>query len=94
MATTPNIGSVLGGLNFGSEHELRQMKTGKAKGWIGEYHWVEMARAEDTPLDINEQAQAWCREKMGTSARRWFEKQDKFYFADEKDLTLFILRWS
>jgi hypothetical protein len=53
-----------------------------------------MARTEETPLDLNEQAQAWCRERFGNSGSRWFEKKDKFYFKDEKDLTLFILRWS
>ena len=44
--------------------------------------------------EYNEQAQAWCRERFGTSASRWFEKKDKFYFKNEKDLTLFLLKWS
>lgn len=94
MSTTPNISGIIGGLNIGSDHELRPMKTGKASGWGMEYTWVEIARTESTPLDLNEQAQTWCRERFGTSASRWFEKKDKFYFRDEKDLTLFLLKWS
>jgi hypothetical protein len=98
MATIPgfpNISSqVFGGLNIGSDHELRPMKTGKAKGLGMEYTWVEIGRTEHTPLDINEQAQAWCKERFGTSASRWFEKKDKFYFRKEQDLTMFLLKWS
>jgi hypothetical protein len=89
-----SISSIIGGLNIGSENELRPMKTGEASGWGMKYTWIEMARAENTPLDLNEQAQAWCQERFGNSGSRWFEKKDKFYFKDEKDLTLFILRWS
>lgn len=94
MSNSSSISSVIGGLNIGSDTELRPMKTGKASGWGIEYTWIEIARTEDTPLDLNDQAQAWCRERFGTSASRWFEKKDKFYFRNEKDLTLFILRWS
>lgn len=90
----PSVSSVVGGLNIGSDHELRPMKTGKASGWGMEYTWIEIARTEKTPLDINEQAQAWCFERFGKSTTRWFEKKDKFYFKNEQDLTLFILRWS
>lgn len=94
MATTPNISSIIGGLNIGSDHELRPMKTGKASGWGMEYTWIELARTDSSPLDLNKQAQAWCVDKFGKSVSRWFEKKDKFYFRNEKDLTLFILRWS
>lgn len=94
MSNSSSISSVIGGLNIGSDTELRPMKTGKASGWGIEYTWIEIARTEDTPLDLNDQAQAWCKERFGTSASRWFEKKDKFYFRNEKDLTLFILRWS
>ena len=94
MSSLPSISSIVGGLNIGSEHELRPMKTGKAKGLGMEYTWVEIARTESTPLDINEQAQAWCRERFSRSGVRWFEKKDKFYFKNEKDLTMFLLMWS
>jgi hypothetical protein len=70
------------------------MKTGKASGWGMEYTWIEIARAEHTPTDINALAQEWSTERFGKSGARWFEKKDKFYFKNEKDLTLFILRWS
>jgi hypothetical protein len=94
MATAPSISSIVGGLNIGSDHELRPMKTGKAKGLGMEYTWVEIARSESTPLEINEQAQTWCRERFGRAGVRWFEKKDKFYFKNEKDLTMFLLMWS
>ena len=99
MATTipgfPNISSqVFGGLNIGSDHELRPMKTGKASGWGMHYTWIELGRAEDTPPDTNDQALKWCIKQYGKSGVRWFEKKDKFYFKDEKDLTMFILKWS
>ena len=94
MATAPSISSIVGGLNIGSDHELRPMKTGKAKGLGMEYTWVEIARSESTPLDINEQAQTWCRDRYGRAGVRWFEKKDKFYFKNEKDLTMFLLMWS
>ena len=94
MATAPSISSIIGGLNIGSDHELRPMKTGKAKGLGMEYTWVEIARSESTPLDINEQAQTWCRDRYGRAGVRWFEKKDKFYFKNEKDLTMFLLMWS
>jgi hypothetical protein len=95
MATgIPSISSVIGGLNTGSDQDLRPMKTGEAKGWGMTYKWVEIGRTETTPLDINEQAQAWCRERFGKSASRWFEKKDKFYFRNEQDLTMFLLKWS
>lgn len=97
MATAPSvpsISSIIGGLNVGSDHELRPMKTGKAGGWGMTYTWIEIGRAENTPPDINEQAQLWCKERFGKSGARWFEKKDKFYFKDEKDLTMFILKWT
>jgi hypothetical protein len=75
MATAPSIpsiSSIVGGLNAGSDHELRPMKTGKAGGWGMTYTWIEIARTENTPLDINEQAQTWCRDKFGKSGTRWF----------------------
>jgi hypothetical protein len=91
---TQSISSIIGGLNIGSDHDLRPMQTGKASGWGMEYTWVEIAKTESTPVDLNEQAQAWCKEMFGKSAARWFEKKDRFYFRNEKDLTLFLLRWS
>lgn len=69
------------------------MKTGKAKGWLGEYHWVSLATEPDVTESTNE-AMDWCHENLGKSGSRWFEKEKKFYFKDEKDMTLFVLRWS
>ena len=96
MATVSHtsISSVIGGLNVGSDHELRPMKTGKASGWGMEYNWIEIGRVENTPIDINEQAQDWCSDRYGKPGVRWFEKKDKFYFKNEQDLTMFILKWS
>lgn len=78
-----------------AEPEIEPMHTGKAKGWLGEYHWVSLPvtdknKYEDTTsLAIN-----WSKQNFGNSGARWFEKKKKFYFKDEKDMTLFILRWS
>jgi hypothetical protein len=48
---------------------------------------------------------AWCTETFGPStgsiwsdkapdpSERWYENNAKFWFSEEKDLTLFILRW-
>jgi hypothetical protein len=94
ISSVPSISTILGGLNAASDQELRPMKTGKAKGLGMEYTWVEIGRTEHTPKDINEQAQTWCQEKFSRPGVRWFEKKDKFYFKNDRDLTLFLLRWS
>jgi hypothetical protein len=93
-SSIPSISSIIGGLSVGAGQELRPMKTGEASGWGMKYKWIEIAHTEDTPRDINQQVQNWCQEKFGKSGARWFEKKDKFYFKSEKDLTMFILRWS
>lgn len=48
----------------------------------------------------------WCTETFGPSTgsiwghqtptvgERWYQNNAKFWFRDEKDLTMFILRWS
>lgn len=69
------------------------MTTGKAKGWLGEYHWVSLPFDPDKADNTNS-AIEWAREQFGKSGARWFEKTKKFYFKDEKDMSIFILRWS
>lgn len=69
------------------------MKTGKAKGWLGEYHWVSPAQDPDTDSVI-QPAIEWCKEHFGKSGSRWYEYQSKFFFKDERDMSMFILRWS
>lgn len=77
------------------EPELTPMKTGKAKGWIGEYHWVSLPVTDKNKYEnTTELGIEWCKEYFGKSGSRWFEKERKFYFKDEKDMTMFILRWS
>jgi hypothetical protein len=74
--------------------EIKDMQTGKAKGWLGEYHWVSLPVTEkNKDIDTVTPAIEWCREQYGKSGSRWFEKDKKFYFKDEKDMTMFILRW-
>lgn len=75
------------------EEQDRPMETGKAKGWLGEYHWVSLAKKVNED-DKSNQAVSWCEENLGKSGSRWFEKDSKFYFKDEKDMSMFILRWS
>jgi len=77
--------------------KVQPLKTGKAKGWGGifAYHWVELAITEENRYtDHLEEPIKWCKENLGISGTRWFEKQGKFYFKEEKDLTIFVLRWS
>lgn len=77
------------------EKEIEPMRTGRAKGWIGEYHWVQLAVTENNKyLDTTTPAVEWCQQNFGRSGARWFEKKNKFYFKNEKDMTMFILRWS
>ena len=77
------------------EPELEPMRTGKAKGWLGEYHWVSLPVTDKNKYEnTTELATEWCQEQYGKSGSRWFEKERKFYFKNEKDMTMFILRWS
>ena len=71
----------------------KTMQTGKAKGWLGEYHWVSLAQDPDAENNYNA-AQEWCIEHFGKSGWRWYTHNGKFFFKDEKDMSMFILRWS
>ena len=77
------------------EKEIEPMKTGKAKGWGWEYHWVQPAVTEDNKYsDLKTEAFEWCKTQFGKSGARWFEKKGQYYFKSEQDMTMFILRWS
>ena len=92
-----NIGPFSTGVfgNVSMEPELTPMKTGKAGGWGMTYHWVSPPVTDKNKYEnTTELATAWCREQYGNSGARWFEKERKFYFKNEKDMTMFILRWS
>ena len=75
------------------EPESKKMETGTAKGWLGEYHWVSLPSEADVVREVDDVLE-WCKEHFGKSGSRWFEKNKKFYFKDEKDMSMFILRWS
>lgn len=79
--------------NIKLEKESVPMKTGKAKSWLGEYNWVSLA-SNPNVTDSTNDAKEWCANNFGTSSSRWFEKDQKFFFKDEKDMSMFILRWS
>ncbi len=81
--------------NMDLEPKLEPMKTGKASGWgVFQYHWVQLPVTEENKhLDTITPAIAWCEEYLGKSGSKWFEKKKKFYFRDEKDMTLFILKF-
>jgi len=74
------------------------MQTGKAKGWLGEYHWVSLEVKEGDEvkpkINIDTKPITWCSEQFGPAGSRWFHKVDKFYFKSEQDMLMFILRWS
>ncbi len=69
------------------------LKKGVAKSWLGEMHWVSLPSDPDKD-DKTKEAVVWCEGNLGTSSTRWFEKDRKFFFKDEKDMTMFVLRWS
>jgi hypothetical protein len=77
------------------EPEIAPMKKGTAKGWGMTYSWVTLPVTErNKHMNIVDPARDWCLEQYGKSGARWFEKEGKFYFKDERDMTVFILRWS
>jgi hypothetical protein len=74
---------------------IEPIKIGKAKGWLGEWHWVLPPVTDQNKYNnVTDDAIEWCKEHFGKSGSRWFEKEKKFFFKNEKDMTLFILRWS
>ena len=76
------------------EQQDTPMKTGKATGWgVFNYHWVQLPNNQEKPLEIFQDALTWCKENLGRSGTRWFEKSNKFYFKDERDMTMFILKF-
>ena len=81
--------------NIEFNDDMLPMKTGKSKSWMGEYHWVSPKRPADTNLVDNiEEMRSWCEQQFGRSGSRWFETKNKFYFKNEEDTTMFVLRWS
>jgi len=74
---------------------LEPMRTGEAKGWGMTYKWVSLAVTDQNKYsDRVGPPIEWCKEHFNNSGARWFEKKGKFYFRDEKDMTMFVLRWS
>lgn len=85
--------SVFNGVSM--EPELTPMKTGKAGGWLGSYHWVSLPITDQNKhLDRIGPPTDWCNEYFGKSGSRWFTKEQKFFFKSEKDMSMFILRWA
>ena len=75
--------------------ELQPMQIGDAKGWGWTYKWVSLAVTEENKYsDLKTAPYDWCKEQYGKEGVRWFEKQGKFFFKDERDRTMFILRWA
>jgi len=75
--------------------DLKAMETGEAKGWGMVYKWVSLPVTQQNRYqDTAEMASNWCTEQFGPEGVRWFEKQKRFYFKNEHDCTLFILRWA
>lgn len=87
-----NISSIFSGIQM--EPEIQEMKKGVAKGWGMTYHWVSLPVTEKNKhMNTVDPAKEWCLEYFGKSGARWFEKEGKFYFKEEKDMTMFILRY-
>jgi len=75
-----------------NEKEEVALKTGQAKAWGGilSYHWAQIPKMKNNVEEQNK----WCSETFGSSGHRWFEKEGRYYFKDEKDLTIFVLKYS
>jgi hypothetical protein len=73
------------------------------------YHTVAPVWNPDRPMGFNnnwDQMMTWCVETFGPTApiwgdtktpiqhHRWYANNSKFWFKNEEDLTLFLLRWS
>ena len=88
-----NIKAALVGLN--NEVQATPMKIGNAKGWAGTYKWVSLPVVNEiTKQEEINAAIEWSVSQYGKQGGRWFEKKGNFYFRLEKDLSLFVLRWS
>jgi hypothetical protein len=74
-------------INIQTDQE-NTMNTGQAEGLGFYYQWVSL------PNPDNEEAISYCREMFGNQGVRWFTKSNKFYFNDEKDAAIFIMKWS
>lgn len=97
MATNPihntNINTVLSKITLNDTvNTIQPMQKGKAAGWGMTYEWVSLPIMEGEP-DKTDDAVMWCLERFGRQGVRWFVKKKQFYFKDEKDLTMFILRF-
>lgn len=79
--------------NIKLEEKSLLMQSGKSKSWLGEYHWVSIENNEDKKFDI-EKAKKWCKKNFGSSSSVWYEHKNKFFFKEEKNMTMFILKWS
>lgn len=86
-----NIDNYIQALENVELDETQHMKKGKAKGWLGEYHWVSLPSKH---MEQEDKPHEWCIEHFGKSGARWYENKGKFFFKDEKDMTMFILKWS
>jgi hypothetical protein len=74
----------------------RPMEQGISESWLGKYFWVRLPVNDRIVVaDRDAAARAWCIENFGATGRRWnMVKQTDFYFRDERDLTMFLLKWS
>ena len=62
------------------------------------YHTVQPLFVGASWIDM----EVWCTDVFGktsidgvwTPGRRWYMNNSKFWFRDQKDLTMFILRWA
>lgn len=94
MINVNNVIQQINNIEFNEEPV--PMKTGKARSWLGEYHYVKPKGLASDPekMQTDPEMREWCVQHFGKSGQRWFEQFNKFYFKNEEDMTMFILRWS
>ncbi len=84
--------------NIDLDDSIVPMRKGTSKSWMGEYHWVSppMPRSQEVHVKRNNDQDKvdWCEQQFGHSGHRWFANNNRFYFKNEGDMTMFVLRWS
>jgi hypothetical protein len=55
--------------------------------WREMEHWCHTTLGEIIGVSI------WAEEKAPSPAQRWYMNNRKFWFRDEKDRTMFVLKW-
>jgi hypothetical protein len=54
------------------------------------YFWLRIGDGVDLDLNLVDE---WCTETYGSNNSAWFKSDRKYYFYEEKDAGMFLLKW-